>query len=718
MKKISIILFIIIFSAITLSAITTSYFEQDSIRDFEKGELKGVSINQKGQLFLSPSSKTIFTQGDSFIWDMCQLKDGNIIVLTGIEGNVYRINKAGKHSLIRSLGKVSARRIVKGKDGLLYIAVSPNPKILSFNPKNDKFQEVVKFSENYLWDMAVAPNGKIYAALGNPAMIYEIDTKKNSKKVIYQNKKEGHFLSIAVNKAGSLYFGSEGNGIIFKKLKSGKVKPIYSSYEDEISDIHITSNGTVYFTTASQARKYTSHNFDYEPSLNFREKENKTTTTKKKKKRKTSMMNSVYKINLDDRIEKIFTMKKTSFYSITSDKEGNIFVGSGDKGVIYKITKAGISSRLLKFRENQILRLKFLNNNLYVTSGNDGSLFKLDFNSPTKGTYLSQIFDCTTPVIWGTITTRGIVPKASAIEIQTRSGNTDFPDKHWSSWARCNKRDEEYRIMSPQNRYFQYKIKMSTKDISITPTLSAIKIPFLHKNRAPRILSLTLISKNKKRTKSKKIKKATQRLGDNAIISWVAKDDDHDKLSYDLYFKIGNDPYWRLLTDKMKRNKLPIKTSYMPDGYYYFRIIASDVPSNNEKTALKAKFDSKRFLIDNTPPKFKNLKVYQSGDKIIITGKVVDKFSPIIQIKYSINTREWYYSGPADAVFDNKKELFKIIIDRKTNPNLFSGTNILILRATDEQENKFTTKMFFTIKLKNGDASKFNNKHWFIKHDK
>jgi len=718
MKK-TIIILMIILSTITLSAVTTSYFEQDSIRDFEQGELKGISINQKGELFLSPSSKALFSQGDNFVWDVCQLKDDSLIALTGIDGNVYRIDKAGKYSLIRSLGKVSARRIINGGNGLLYIAVSPNPRILSFNPKNNKFQEVVKFSENYLWDMAIAPNGKIYAALGDPAVIYEIDTKLNSKKVIYKNKKEGHFLSIAINKAGSLYFGSEGNGILFKKLQSGKVKPIYNSYEGEISAIHITDKGIVYFSTASQSRKYNSLNFNYQPSIEFREKDTRTqTSAKKKKKHKTSMMNSVYKIKLNDKIEKIFTMKKTSFYSITSDRDENIFIGSGDKGVIYKVTKNGISSRLLKFRENQILRLQFFKNNLYVATGNDGSLFKLDFSSPSKGEFLSRIFDCTTPVTWGTITTQGDIPKSGSVKIMTRTGNTDSPDKHWSQWDNCNNNGNEYRIVSPKNRYIQYKIKMSTKDITETPKISAIKIPFLHKNRAPRILSLRLISKNRKTTKSKKSKKRSSILSANAIISWVAKDDDHDKLSYDLYFKIGKDPYWRLLNDKMKISKLPIKTSYMPDGYYYFRVIASDFPSNNKRTALKSRFDSKRFLIDNTPPKFSDLKAYQSGDKIIITGKVKDNFSPIIRIKYSINTREWYYSGPADSVFDNKTELFKIVIDRKNNPNLFSGTNILILRTADEQENKFTTKMFFNVKLKEGDASKHNNEHWFIKHEK
>ena len=720
MKKISILIVLFILST-PLLGVSTSFWTDNSIQDFEKGKLDGLSINENGQLYLAPKSTTLLKKDDLFIWDIVKLKDGSIFTATGINGKIYKINKNGESGLFKKLEAMSVTALAVSKNNKLYAATSPNGKLIRMDTakgNSNKTVEITRFKETYIWDMQFDNNGTLYVVTGNPARLYSVNVNNGAKKLIFSAVNESHFLSLGINSAGSVYFGSAPNGRLYKmSYKSKKVKIHYDTYENEISCIHIDKKGIVYFGTATQYRKYPGENFKFKDSFTFKEKDTKVKKTLRKiKKKKKPLKNSVYKLNLDDKIEKIFTMSGISIFSLVTDKNKNLYIGTGDKGVIYKLDRKNTVSRLTRFHENQILRLIIDKGSLYVGTGNDGSVFKMDLQAKTKGVYTSQVIDCFTKSIWGSISWIGTRPANTKISIYTRTGNTDAPDKSWSKWEGPFTVKSGDKIKSPSARYIQYRIIFSSSRLGNTPMIQSVSIPFLKKNRPPRIKSILLTSYSSLYkpafSKPSKLKLKPGQMK----ITWFSADDDNDSLIYSVYFKFKNDSTWYLLRNRFYKNTLIFNTSLLPNSRYTFKITASDLPSNTDLTYKTGSKESRSFLVDHSEPLIKNLKVKHSGNKIIISGITKDEWSIITKLKYTLNVKQWRNINPIDDVYDSKTEKFRIVIDKKANPFLVNGKNILIIRAQDKYANWITEKVVFNVKLNTTDRGFINNNLYFKKH--
>ncbi|MCK5268392.1 MAG: fibronectin type III domain-containing protein, partial [Spirochaetes bacterium] len=199
-------------------------------------------------------------------------------------------------------------------------------------------------------------------------------------------------------------------------------------------------------------------------------------------------------------------------------------------------------------------------------------------------------------------------------------------------------------------------------------------------------------------------------------ITWFSADDDSDSLIYSVYFKFKNDSTWYLLRNRFYKNTLIFNTSLLPNSRYTFKITASDLPSNTDLTYKTGSKESRSFLVDHSEPLIKNLKVKHSGNKIIISGIAKDEWSIITKLKYTLNVKQWRNINPIDDVYDSKTEKFRIVIDKKANPFLVNGKNILIIRAQDKYANWITEKVVFNVKLNTTDRGFINNNLYFKKH--
>jgi len=78
----------------------TQTWEMDSYNDFVRGHFDGISVSREGRLSLSPKVDTIFTSDQPVIWSVAQASDGTLYAATGHRGRLYRIDPAGKSSLL------------------------------------------------------------------------------------------------------------------------------------------------------------------------------------------------------------------------------------------------------------------------------------------------------------------------------------------------------------------------------------------------------------------------------------------------------------------------------------------------------------------------------------------------------------------------------------------------------------------------------------------
>ena len=83
-------------------------------------------------------------------------------------------------------------------------------------------------------------------------------------------------------------------------------------------------------------------------------------------------------------------------------------------------------------------------------------------------------------------------------------------------------------------------------------------------------------------------------------------------------------------------------------------MVASDAPSHSPGEALTAEKESPRFEVDTTAAVIENLHAAQEGDKIHVTFRASDGFSPIKRAEYSIDAGDWQYVEPVGQISDSK----------------------------------------------------------------
>lgn len=92
----------------------------------------------------------------------------------------------------------------------------------------------------------------------------------------------------------------------------------------------------------------------------------------------------------------------------------------------------------------------------------------------TSGTYISDVADGGGLTDWKTLDISSTTPTGTSINISTRGGDIASPDSTWTEWQGLSDSD----IQTPDRRYMQYKIDLSTTDSNITPEITSIGVNY------------------------------------------------------------------------------------------------------------------------------------------------------------------------------------------------------------------------------------------------
>ncbi|MBV8819534.1 MAG: fibronectin type III domain-containing protein, partial [Acidobacteriaceae bacterium] len=177
--------------------------------------------------------------------------------------------------------------------------------------------------------------------------------------------------------------------------------------------------------------------------------------------------------------------------------------------------------------------------------------------------------------------------------------------------------------------------------------------------------------------------------GSQIQVSWQADDPDNDRLVYTLAFRGEDETQWKLLRTNLFENSLLLDGDILADGRYYFRVTASDRPSNAQSDARQAELISSPVLIDNTPPVVKFQEPVRSSDghfEVLVDAQ--DQTSPLRRCEYSVDAASWLPVEAADGVTDSPQEQFRIVLDR-----VRAGEHLLVVRVFDAAGNAGLAKL-------------------------
>lgn len=719
--------------AFTLQASTPRFFQAATQADFLKGDLDGLTIDSRGQLTIGTASELVYETAAPFLWSMIPGADGSVVVGTGNEGKVFRIDNQGRGSQIYDAGELEAHALAPAPDGGLYVGTSPDGKVY----KIDRRGAATTFfepGEKYIWAMAANARGELYVASGTKGNVYKVGADGRGAKFYTADATNVTAVALEPN-TGNLVIGTDGPGRVLRVDAQGKAFLLLDTPFEEIRSLRYDEKGVLYvaavngkaagappraegggtITTANEPVR--------EPvpvvsvsteitAISVVDTGAGSTSTSSTPDRRT-LKGGVYRIAADGLWDKLWDSREDSPYDVAFDAQNRLIIATGSRGKLYRLEGDPLMPTLIATAGGQQVTSLWRDSRgrLYYATANPGKVYRLAADRAAKGTYESDARDAGMVSSWGTISWRGQTPSGSSIEVSTRSGNSETPNSTWSDWSTPYPTPTGSPITSPKARYLQWRAVLAGTN---SPVLTSVNVAYLQRNLRPQVASVTvqppgivfqkpystgdpdLAGFDNQTTPERKLTNAAMTSGSGSgvgrksyakglqTLQWRASDENEDDLTYDVLYRREGETAWKTLRRGIQDQILVWDTTTVPNGTYIVRIVASDSPSNPADSALAGEMDSAAFEIDNGAPAITAQTPTVAGGRTTVAFDVRDDNSPISKVEYSLDGVEWTAAFPVDGMADSRTERYSLTIAGEL------GSRGLSLRAQDALNNVAT----------------------------
>jgi hypothetical protein len=742
------VLVMIICSAASIAS-TTQVWEQRTFEDFEKGEANGISITSDGKLQLAPPLELTFETGEPYAWALARDSKGRVFISSGNGGKVFvftptgspQTGSLGSGSIFFKAPEMEVHALAVDQADNLYVGTSPDGKVYRVSP-DGKSAIFFEPRTKYIWAMAMDTTGNLYVATGDKGELFRVDPQGKGT-VVYKSG-DKHIRTLVAHPTDGVIAGTEGRARIVHISRTGTAFVLYDAPVREITSIAVGKDGAIYATGIGATQQMTGQAGTAQSGMAAAVSASQIVMERAMQMIGTigqasqvSIMppmppadahsSEIYAIAPDGYPRRIWKLAKATAFSIIVAPDGNLLVGTGDRGMVYKVQPDGrASTMLVRTGGSQVTALlsDLGSRAVYAATSNLGRLYRIGSGYAKEGSYESQVKDAGAFSKWGRIRWRNIVPAGASLKIYTRSGNTREPDNTWSQWSDALTESSGQQVTSPQARFFQWKVTMASNADS-TPVLDSVELAYLPRNVAPEINSITfqqrdLVIERMPVFQDQQVPQVIQPTQTGAsstqppqpftlpritptrtstrkgwqTISWDARDDNNDTLIYSVYIKGEGETQWRLLKDNLEDSFLSWDTANFPDGAYVIKIVASDLPSNPPGIALESERISERFYIDNTAPAIMDLSaIATEGGRVRVRFRAADTATPLSKAEYSVDGGPMRYIFPVDGICDSETEDFDFSIQ-----GLSAGEHVIAIKVADRNGNQGSAKTVVSVK--------------------
>ncbi len=396
---------------------------------------------------------------------------------------------------------------------------------------------------------------------------------------------------------------------------------------------------------------------------------------------------ALYKISADNTVETLWTSKDENIYDIALEGAAtapSVTFLTDVQGRIYQLEGALRATLLAQANEGDATRLLASNRGLLAATGDLGKLLRLGGGAPAAtGWFESPVHDAGTVAKWGRISWHG---DSKGLALRTRSGNSARPDTTWSDWSAPLTDAAKAEIASPNARYIQWRAEF-TGSVGSAPSIDDVIVAYLPQNSPPVVRSVVVIGTAKPAGASptdaaSPVGTIGHGAGQQIQVVWQADDPDGDRLVYSLYFRGEDESQWKLLRANLSETLYSVDGDALADGRYFFRVVASDRPSNPLDSAREAELVSTPVVIDNTPPVVTLSGPRRTGTSFEIYADAADRTSTLRRCEYSVDAGPWVLIESADGITDSPQERFAIAV-----ANLPAGEHVISVRVYDAAGN-------------------------------
>lgn len=226
--------------------------------------------------------------------------------------------------------KGTAKGVALGSDG----ALRPAPATTS----------TVTTPSTILWDLAVAPDGTVYAAAGAPARVYRITAAGESKVIFAPGELQVQALAVAAD--GALLAATSPDGKVYRIAHKGapgkgEKSPTQKDAKPDAQPQAVEPGFAADVFFDPKTKYIWDLVFDREGRLYVA----------------TGDRGEIFRVDKDGSSSQFFKSDETHIRSLAFDREGNLIAGSDGSGLIYRITARGEGFVLYSAAKKEITAL-------------------------------------------------------------------------------------------------------------------------------------------------------------------------------------------------------------------------------------------------------------------------------------------------------------------------------------------------------------------------
>jgi hypothetical protein len=708
-------------------------WETSSRAELLNGDARGVSVTDTGALMLAPRLAQVFDTEQAFVWSTAVDAAGNVYLGTGHDGRIFRVGADGQGRLLYDAAELDVTALAVGRDGALYAGTSPDGKV--YRVTGDGRAEVYfDPPDRYIWSLALMQDGALAVGSGDTGRLYRVraaGAQPDASLLVDLN--ETHVMSLAVDAAGNLVAGTDPGGLVLRVTPEGKAFALFDSPLREIHSLAIAADGAIYALalseTASAPKPVATSATASAQSVGAAGgavsgtvttiDESGTQVTQfgaqqaqaaRSRNELQNARSAVFRLMPDGGSDVLWSSTTVTAFAVAAAPQGgSVLVGTSDKGRIYSVTDDGRDTLLLQSSEDQISSLVVRGREVYAASSNQGKLFRFAGDAVGEGAFESQVRDARFVARWGRIWWRG----RGAVELQTRTGNTERPDVTWSEWSAPYRDPAGADVASPRARFIQWRAVLRAGGAGgADARVEDVSIAYLPRNVAPEVLSIQIfpvgiallpvlqapVDPNVEAAglDPSLIGVAAQlpprRTFQRGAVSlqWQAEDRNGDQLEYSVFYRAAGENTFHLLRDNLRDNFFSIDGNTLGDGRYVFRVVATDAPENALGLALSGERVSEPVDVDTSSPVVRIGGESQVGadGRVRVRFTVEDARGMVRRADVSLNSGEWLAVFPEDGIADSPRETYLVEL-----PLPAPGEHTISLRAFDAGGNSGSTRI-------------------------
>ncbi len=735
----------------------TRFWRQSEYSEFQRGTAKGVAVRSDGSLTPAPHFAPFADPNLAYLWALRLDSHGKLYAAGGSNAKVLRFDEKGAPTTVFESTELAAQSILFDAQDNLYVGTSPDGKIYKVTPAGQKtvfFEPKTK----YIWALAMDSSGTLFVATGDQGEVFAVASDGKGKVFYKSDERHARSLAfdshgnllIGTDPSGLIL------RVEIQRKKSGEAEAghafvVYETDKKEVTSLLAGTDGNIYAAAIGEKSKTTPYVPPVVAPVGVPAAGAPNAQAALAAQAAAAAAppvaipffpnlgggSEVYRIAADGSPESLWTSREDLVYSLGFSKDGRLLLGTGNHGTVIELGENRLFSNVANASSDQVTSLvSGAGGVLYVGTANPGKIFALGPGREKDGSYESAPFDAKIFSQWGKLTWSAENGGKGKLAFYVRSGNTSRPEKNWSEWAGPYSASGADRAACPAARFAQWKVVFSHTDDEATPTVSWVSLAYLPKNVAPAIDGIVVQNPGiriqgfaappaapgaaapvqirmpqspnaanpgatpfvaEASPRSPKVEPPPQGVEQKGYMSvvWTAHDDNEDELTFALYVRGEGEKNWRLLKDKIEQHHYSWDSTTMPDGAYYLKLVATDLPSNPAGQALTAERESERFEVDNSQPAIQNLRATAAkgaaGD-IAVTFEVHDPATAIARAEYSLDSGDWSVVFPKGDLSDSREESYEVAL-RHLSP----GEHTISVQAADRNENETSSKITFTV---------------------